>query len=320
MSTLGHRPSLVLAQLRQGIDDGTWPTGTLLPREIDLCERFAVSRRTVRAALAVLAAEGLVEPRKRLGTLVLERQRRGLVGVQWSTERGLIARAEARLLAAGCLPVSYSAGPDSWSRTAEAAFLARLLDERARGLLAIATPLEGGNQTLFRRLARAGCRVVHLEPSDDTDPGEEFCMPDYVAFGAAAHRRLREAGARGVRFATTEPQAPYGRRLLRGLAAAGGTVEPLVLTPGRPKALAAQLRALPPTTGLLFVGPQLAAGALPILRSAGHRGPLLACAMDSGGTVTDCPLLSIPRLACVDAALDRILAPAAPRLRRLIGP
>jgi hypothetical protein len=123
-----------------------------------------------------------------------------------------------------------------------------------------------------------------------------------------------------VRFATTEPQAPYGRRLLRGLAAAGGTVEPLVLTPGRPKALAAQLRALPPTTGLLFVGPQLAAGALPILRSAGHRGPLLACAMDSGGTVTDCPLLSIPRLACVDAALDRILAPAAPRLRRLIGP
>jgi DNA-binding LacI/PurR family transcriptional regulator len=320
MSTLGHRPSLVLARLRQGLDDGTWPPGSLLPREVDLCERFAVSRRTVRAALAVLAQEGLVEPRKRLGTMVLERQRRGLVGVQWSTERGLIARAESRLFAAGCLPVSYSAGPDSWSRDAEAGFLARLLDERARGLLAIATPLDGGNPALFRRLARAGCRVVHLEPHGNEDPAEEFCMPDYVAFGAAACQRLRQAGARTVRFATTEPQAPYGRRLLRGLAAAGGAVEPLVLAPRQPESLTAQAHALPPATGLLFVGGQLAASTLPALRAAGHRGPVLACAMDSGDVVSACPVLSIPRLACADAALDRILAPTAPRLRRLVGP
>lgn len=321
MSTpLGHLASEVLTRLRQGLADGTWPAGGLLPREVDLCERFSVSRRTVRAALAVLADEGLVEPRRRLGTMVLERQPRGLVGIQWSTERGVIARAEARLLAAGCLPVSYSAGPDSWSRSAEAVFLDRLIAERARGLIAIATPIAGGNPALFRRLARTGCRVVHIEPFADKDPPGEFCLPDYVAFGASACRRLRQAGGRAVRFATTEPQAPYGRRLMLGLTAAGGAIEPLVLTPHSPDMLAAQLREVPPSTGLLFVGPQLAASSLPILRSAGYRGPLLACTMDSSNETVEVPLLEIPRLACVDAALDRILTPDASRLRRFIGP
>ena len=320
MSTpLGHRAGKVLAQLRQGLADGTWPPGSLLPREVDLCDRFAVSRRTVRAALAVLAGEGQVEPRKRLGTVVVERQLRGLVGVQWSTEVRIIRRAEERLLAAGCLPASYSAGPDGWSPTGEAQFLTRLLDERARALLAIATPVDGGNRTLFRQLLRSGCRIIHLEPYSDADPREEFCMPDYAAWGAEACRRLRAAGAAAVIFVTTAPQAPYGLRLQRGMAEAGA-MPPLVVDPHKPEATLALLHGKPIDSGLFFVGRSLAERMLPLLRSIGHRGPLLAHSSDGGD---DQPpiveLLPAPRMACVDLALDRILTSGSASLRRTIG-
>lgn len=320
MSThLGHRAGKVLAQLRQGLADGTWPAGSLLPREIDLCDRFTVSRRTVRAALAVLASEGLVEPRKRLGTMVVERQPRGLVGVQWSTELRIIRRAEERLLAAGCLPVSYSAVPDSWSPGNEAQFLTRLLDEHARALLAIATPVDGGNRSLFRKLVRSGCRIIHLEPHADEDPSEEFCMPDYVGLGVEAGRRLRAAGAATIRFVTTAPQAPYGRRLQNGMAGSGA-MPALVIDPHQPETVQTHLRGLPRDAGLFFVGHSLAERTLPLLRSIGHRGPVLAHGSDGAdGSSTLVDQLPAPRMACVDLALDHILTPGSARLRRLIG-
>jgi DNA-binding transcriptional MocR family regulator len=42
----------------------------LLPSELVLCERFQVSRHTIRAALAQLVNEGLVTRKKRSGTRV----------------------------------------------------------------------------------------------------------------------------------------------------------------------------------------------------------------------------------------------------------
>ncbi len=42
----------------------------LFPKELDLCERFSVSRFTIRNALAELDAAGSVERRKAIGTIV----------------------------------------------------------------------------------------------------------------------------------------------------------------------------------------------------------------------------------------------------------
>jgi GntR family transcriptional regulator len=56
--------------LRDEIVRGAYPDG-LLPKEETLCERFGVSRITVRRALADLAAQGLVERRHGRGTYVL---------------------------------------------------------------------------------------------------------------------------------------------------------------------------------------------------------------------------------------------------------
>lgn len=56
--------------IRSGIHDGTWKPGDVLPKEMELCEMFNVSRPTVRTALANLAKEGLITRTKRKGTCV----------------------------------------------------------------------------------------------------------------------------------------------------------------------------------------------------------------------------------------------------------
>ncbi|WP_234825107.1 GntR family transcriptional regulator [Cupriavidus necator] len=56
--------------LRDEITRGVYAESGALPKEEKLCERFGVSRITVRRALADLAALGLVERRHGLGTFV----------------------------------------------------------------------------------------------------------------------------------------------------------------------------------------------------------------------------------------------------------
>ncbi|HME77142.1 MAG TPA: GntR family transcriptional regulator [Mycobacterium sp.] len=59
--------------LRKEIVEGVYPVGSQLPTEHELCERFAVSRYTVREALRRLRDDNLVSSRPRAGTLVVSR-------------------------------------------------------------------------------------------------------------------------------------------------------------------------------------------------------------------------------------------------------
>jgi len=61
----------VAQALKEGIVSGTYPVGSKLPTEEQLCARFSVSRHTVREALRLLRDDGLVASRKRAGTVVL---------------------------------------------------------------------------------------------------------------------------------------------------------------------------------------------------------------------------------------------------------
>jgi len=58
-------------QLQAAIESGQYAVGTLLPTELELCERFHVSRHTARAALARLSSAGLVQRRPGAGTRVI---------------------------------------------------------------------------------------------------------------------------------------------------------------------------------------------------------------------------------------------------------
>ncbi|OBF27783.1 GntR family transcriptional regulator [Mycobacterium sp. ACS1612] len=73
VSSADHRYLQVARTLRKEIVDGVYPVGSQLPTEHDLCERFAVSRYTIREALRRLREDNLVASRPRAGTLVVPR-------------------------------------------------------------------------------------------------------------------------------------------------------------------------------------------------------------------------------------------------------
>jgi GntR family transcriptional regulator len=73
VSPTDHRYLQVARTLRKEIVDGVYPVGSQLPTEHELCERFEVSRYTIREALRRLRDDNLVASRPRAGTLVVPR-------------------------------------------------------------------------------------------------------------------------------------------------------------------------------------------------------------------------------------------------------
>ena len=64
------RYAVVARELTEAIAEGRYPVGSLLPNELELAERFAVSRSTIRAAMRELQATGLISRKKSAGTRV----------------------------------------------------------------------------------------------------------------------------------------------------------------------------------------------------------------------------------------------------------
>ncbi|MBN9305218.1 MAG: hypothetical protein BGO82_09085 [Devosia sp. 67-54] len=63
-------PDVVRSELRRAIIEGEFPPGSKLPNEGALCERFAVSRITLREAVRGLMEDGYVVRRQGAGTFV----------------------------------------------------------------------------------------------------------------------------------------------------------------------------------------------------------------------------------------------------------
>src|SRR5690349_13556362 len=73
--------------IRQRIARGHWPAGTRLPTLEALVEEFGVARVTVRQAMDVVSAEGLVTRQQGRGTFVAApRQERSWLRVETSLE------------------------------------------------------------------------------------------------------------------------------------------------------------------------------------------------------------------------------------------
>ncbi|MET0430017.1 MAG: GntR family transcriptional regulator [Microvirga sp.] len=60
----------VAKDLTAGITSGRFPVGSLLPTELELCERYGTSRHTMRTAIRQLQDQGLVSRNKKAGTRV----------------------------------------------------------------------------------------------------------------------------------------------------------------------------------------------------------------------------------------------------------
>jgi DNA-binding FadR family transcriptional regulator len=85
--------------LGRDICSGRIRPGQLLPPEPELCERFGYSRIVIREAIKSLAAKGLLEVTRRVGTLVLEPNRWNLFDpdiIEWRAESSVMDPAMSR--------------------------------------------------------------------------------------------------------------------------------------------------------------------------------------------------------------------------------
>lgn len=81
----------VARTLKDEIISGVYPVGSLLPTEDGLCERFSVSRYTVREALRLLRDDGLVSSRQGAGTMVIPPRLTGTDVHQFMSINDLVA-------------------------------------------------------------------------------------------------------------------------------------------------------------------------------------------------------------------------------------
>jgi DNA-binding GntR family transcriptional regulator len=97
-------------QLRREIREGIYSAGERMPAETTLVDRFRVSLPTVRQALNVLRAEGLIESRHGIGTFVkedrrLQRRSRHRYGRARSDKQLLTSHLRHEITFAGRQPV-----------------------------------------------------------------------------------------------------------------------------------------------------------------------------------------------------------------------
>jgi GntR family transcriptional regulator/GntR family frlABCD operon transcriptional regulator len=98
MSKKKPRYAQVYRFLKSKMEDGSFPVGSLLPSENDLCQKFSVTRTTVRTALGMLENEGLIERSQGKPARVRSRQQSlGLLTVKGFSEAAG-TRVETRML------------------------------------------------------------------------------------------------------------------------------------------------------------------------------------------------------------------------------
>ena len=78
--TTGYRE--LAAVLREAIQRGDYPEGATLPKQEELAAQYGININTVRKAVAVLEAEGLVDSVRRRGTVVRPRPAMKRLGVE----------------------------------------------------------------------------------------------------------------------------------------------------------------------------------------------------------------------------------------------
>nr|WP_244642828.1 FadR/GntR family transcriptional regulator [Phyllobacterium sp. 628] len=111
-----------MRDLGQRIVSGAYPENSILPGDAELLERFGVSRTVLREALKTLAAKGLIQPKAKIGTRVLERSNWNLFDpdiLVWHFEAGASAHFLSSIVEMRLALEPEAAGLAALRRTSE---------------------------------------------------------------------------------------------------------------------------------------------------------------------------------------------------------
>lgn len=174
--------------LRSEIADNIYQDGDTLPTEEQIRRRFAVSRQTVRQAMALLDDDGLVERRRGSGTFVRHgaRRRSGVLTVGVITTYitdyifpSIVRGIESQLSEAGCI-MNLSATYNLVGR--ERMILERMDQQLVDGLIVegTKTALPNPNIPFYRSLLERNIPVVFINGSyQQLGRRVEVIMDDY---------------------------------------------------------------------------------------------------------------------------------------------
>jgi GntR family transcriptional regulator, transcriptional repressor for pyruvate dehydrogenase complex len=164
---LPPRPKLsarVANELRAQLQAGAYPPGKKLPTENRLTERFGVSRTVIREALAVLAADGLVQARQGAGVFAIASPSAAFgaigldIGNRISTALNVLeVRMGIEIEAAGFAAERRSGSQEAFIHEAYMEF------ER---LLALDEPTHEADFDIHRAIARATNNPFYVEVLD----------------------------------------------------------------------------------------------------------------------------------------------------------
>jgi GntR family transcriptional regulator of arabinose operon len=220
----------VTTQIRQG----SLRIGDKIPSESELCERFGVSRQTVRIAMSNLAAAGWTETRKGIGTFCAMRDRRlthDIALVCYFTGSYIFPR-----ISRGCDQIAHRNGfhlllnQSEYDLAKERDILLKLQKRGVDGI--IIEPVNDGegpsNADLLEQIEREGTPVVLLDNCFRDRPFSRVCLDDAAA-GRLVAEHLLAHGHRGVGILYDRAYLP--KRLRRDgavevLAAAGAAPRP----------------------------------------------------------------------------------------------
>ena len=82
----------VVDELGRAIVAGTYPVGSILPGDLELAQRFKVSRTVLRETMKTLAAKGMIVAKARVGTRVTEKNQWNLFDsevIAWHFDNGV---------------------------------------------------------------------------------------------------------------------------------------------------------------------------------------------------------------------------------------
>lgn len=296
----------IYATVKEDILKGVYSTGTLLPTELTLADKYAVSRPTISKVYNQLQDEGYVNKKKGLGTIVLFKEN----AVKTSTFGLLLPGAgeseifsiindqilkQSEKMQFNCLWEGATASNADIRRNLIETCCDNYISKKVDGIFFL--PLERVadadriNHIICDKIQQAGIPLVLIDrdivPIPQKSQFDVVCLDNYSA-GCLMAQHLIEAGCKQIHF-FYRPDSAYSVRIR--FLAVKDTVQEAGLTftehndfCGNPEDLEF-VRTIPVTkgqTGIICANDSTAAVLMSSLETVGHRiaSDLLICGYD----------------------------------------